>query len=95
MNSKISQVIKITSTIFISGAIGLECWNIYLNLHNAYLPANLNRILWIGNVALVAHGVEGLIAAFKAGSQNKNPIAYGIYTFFVGFPGLKELDSKS
>lgn len=91
MNPNTAKLIKITSTILITGALGLELWNIYLLSNNAILPAKIKPFFWIGSVALVAHGIEGLIAGFQARDRNLNPIAYGIYTFFVGFVGLKEL----
>lgn len=92
MNPKITKTIKITSTLLISGALGLEFWNMYLYLHHSSLPAGLKSLFWLGNAALIAHGVEGIVAALKASSQDKNPLIYGIYTFFVGFPGLQELE---
>ncbi|MCC0179649.1 hypothetical protein I4641_22095 [Waterburya agarophytonicola K14] len=95
MTSKIFHLIKITSVTLITSALGLEVWNIYLHLHNAILPEKLNFALWFGTIALIAHGMEGLIAAFNASSRDRNPIIYGIYTFFVGFVGLQELFARS
>ena len=95
MKSRISQLIKILATVFILVALGLETWNIYLHKHNSSIPDNLGAALWLGHIALIAHGIEGLIAALKASSKGKNPFMYGIYTFFVGFPGLQELANDS
>lgn len=91
MNPKTSNIIKITSVTLITTALGLEILNVYLRFHNQMLPEKLSPILWIGTLALIAHGIEGLIAAVNASSRNKNPLIYGVYTFFVGFVGLKEL----
>ncbi len=91
MHPKTSQLIKITSITLITAALGLEIWNIYLHLTQNMLADRLSPILWLGSIALIAHGVEGIIAALNASSRNKNPFTYGIYTFFVGFVGLKEL----
>ena len=91
MKQKTSILIKTTSTILITGALGLVLWNIYLHLQNTSLPTQLNSVFWIGIIALIAHAIEGLIAAFSANSRQKNPFTYGIYTFFVGFVGLQEL----
>lgn len=91
MNPNTAKLIKITSITLITGALGLELWNIYLLSNNAVLPANIKPLFWLGSVALIAHAVEGFIAAFQARDRGKNPITYGIYTFFVGFVGLKEL----
>ena len=83
--------LKIFSTIFIASTLLIESWNIYLHLNNNSLPAKFNPLLWFGAIALLAHFIEGIIAAFNANSQQKNPLTYGIYTFFVGFVGLSEL----
>ena len=91
MNPKTSKIIKTTSVTLISTALGLEIWNAYLHFNNEMLPENLNSILLLSTIALIAHGIEGLIAAFNASPRNENPLFYGIYTFFVGFVGLQEL----
>ena len=90
MNPKISKLIKTISIIAISAALGLEAWNIYLHLNDAVLPASLKPVHWLATVALVVHVIEGAIAAAKV-TRDKNPLIYGIYTFFVGYIGLKEL----
>ena len=91
MKLQISNSIKTISILAISAALTLESWNLYLHLQDKSLPDNLNPVLWLATVALIVHGIEGAIAASKASSQNKNPLTYGIYTFFVGTIGLKEL----
>ena len=91
MNPTTAKSIKVVSTCAITGALGLEIWNLYLRLQSESLPSNLNPLFWLATVALVAHAVEGVIAGSKARSHNKNPFIYGIYTFFVGFVGLQEL----
>ena len=63
------------------GAILLELLNIY---------AVLNQ-LQIERVAVGAHLIEAIIAAFNAGSKDKIWYKYGVYTFFVGTIGLMEL----
>ncbi|MEL6437932.1 MAG: hypothetical protein AAFQ80_01570 [Cyanobacteria bacterium J06621_8] len=91
MKSQINQFIKILSTILITGALSLDCWNIYLQQHGQSLPPGLSSIFWLGNISLSAHVVEGIIAAIKAPACDRNPLRYGIYTFFVGYVGLQEL----
>lgn len=91
MKPKLFSLIKITSTILMICALGLETWQIYLRLTNTSLPERLYPILWLASIALIAHLIEGFIAAWKASSCHKNFITYGIYTFFVGFVGLLEL----
>ncbi len=87
----IKTLIKIVSTGLISGAIILELVNIYGNFNDFHLLHNFNWIYWIGRIALISHGIEGIIAAYYARLQQKNPLKYSIYTFFVGTVGLLEL----
>ncbi|NJP09701.1 MAG: hypothetical protein HC866_09605 [Leptolyngbyaceae cyanobacterium RU_5_1] len=84
-------LIKVISVVLISGAIGLEAWNLYAILTNRQVPSSLNPVFWIERFAVISHLIEGLIAAYYAPSRNKMPIQYGTYTFFVGTVGLLEL----
>ncbi len=72
-------------------AIGLELWNIYAVINKLEIPSIINPIFWIGRVAVTAHFIEAIIAAFKAGSKEKIWYKYSVYTFFVGTIGLMEL----
>jgi hypothetical protein len=94
MNPTIAKIIKIASSLVITGALGLLGWNLLLHSQGESLPPNLTSLFWLGNFILVAHGVEGAIAAFTAPSHHKNPLLYGVYTFFVGFVGLQELGKE-
>ncbi|CAN1212736.1 Alr4224 protein [Tumidithrix helvetica PCC 7403] len=89
--SQLTNLIKKTSILLISGAIGLELWNIYTSFAHRELPSFLIPMFWIGRFAIAAHGLEALIAAFWATSKQKRPLQYAIYTFFVGTVGLMEL----
>ena len=86
---------KLASIALISGAIALELLDRLTNLGE--IGFNINDglggtiLLAIGRVALIAHGVEATIAAGYALSKNRNAIADGIYTFFVGTVGLWEI----
>lgn len=91
MKLKIRKLIKIISTIAIAIALGLEAWNLSLQMISESLPANLNSLFWLGTIMLIAHGIEGLIGAIKANLLDRNSLKYGIYIFFVGFIGLQEL----
>lgn len=95
MKEKLFYLIKISSSLLITGALGIEIWNFYLHLTNEILPNQLYPVLEIASLALIAHCVEGLIAGVQANSCNKNFLTYGIYTFFVGFVGLLELQEIS
>ena len=83
--------IKILSIVLMIGAIGLELGNIYAVLNHLIIPSNIKPLFWIERVAVAVHLVEAIIAAFKAGSQDKIWYKYGVYTFFVGTVGLMEL----
>ena len=91
MKQKLFQIIKILSTILITGALGLEIWYLYLHFTDRMLPKKLYPILSIASIALAIHLITGSSAAFKANTLHKNFFTYGIYTFFVGFIGLWEL----
>ena len=91
MNPQISTLIKITSVSLITGALGLEIAHLYLYLNHEALRPSLNAASWLAIVALIGHGIEGIIAAINAPSRDRNPWIYGLYTFFVGFIGLREL----
>jgi hypothetical protein len=88
---KLFTVIKVISIFFIASAVGWEVANIYAILTNQKLSSSLNFIFWIERFALVAHLIEGIVAASYAPSKRKAAIQYGTYTFFVGTVGLLEL----
>jgi hypothetical protein len=94
MNPTIAKIIKIISCLVVTGALGLLGWNLLLSFQGESLPTNLTPLFWVGSFILVAHGVEGAIAAFIARSHQQNPLLYGVYTFFVGFVGIQELAKK-
>jgi hypothetical protein len=68
---------------------------IYLQLILRELFYNLsdfsNTLLIIAHIALSAHFIEALIAAYYAPTRNQTAIKYATYTFFVGTVGLLEL----
>ncbi|MBD2291942.1 hypothetical protein H6G06_00225 [Anabaena sphaerica FACHB-251] len=91
IKQKLFTIIKFISIPLITSAIGLELWNIQTVTTNNQLPSILTPALILAHIALSAHFVEGIIAAYYAPSQNHNPIKYATYTFFVGTVGLLEL----
>ncbi|MBS9393932.1 MAG: hypothetical protein HEQ29_12520 [Dolichospermum sp. LBC05a] len=86
IKQKLFPIIKIISTALITSAIGLELWNL-----NNQLPSILTPALIIAHIALSAHFIEALIAAYYAPTRNQTAIKYATYTFFVGTVGLLEL----
>ena len=98
MKPQVLSAIAIISTVLITSALGLVGGKIYLQLQGKSLPDSLNTIFWLASIALIAHAIQGAIAAFKANSSDLNPVTYGIYTFFVGTVALlklSETNSKS
>jgi hypothetical protein len=95
MKKQVFTAIKIVSTCAISGAIGLEIWNIIAILTDRSMPNLLIVILPISRFALIAHAIEGAIAAVYAPSKQKMSLQFGIYTFFIGTVGLLELFDRS
>jgi hypothetical protein len=86
--------IKVISILLISSGISLEIWNIYASINHQQLLFSINGInvfLWLARFALISHFLEAIIASIYASSKNRNPLKYGIYTFFVGTIGLLEL----
>ncbi|MTJ08343.1 hypothetical protein [Anabaena sp. UHCC 0204] len=88
---KLFPIFKIISIALITSSIGLELWNIQTSITNSQLPNILTPALIIAHVALSAHFIEGIIAAYYAPSRNQTSIKYATYTFFVGIFGLLEL----
>ncbi|MBE7384294.1 MAG: hypothetical protein F6J95_023130 [Leptolyngbya sp. SIO1E4] len=91
LERNVSSLIKVFSTILITGALGLELGNLAATFMGGGPISGLDPVFWIGRVALVIHGVEGAIAAVYAPSRQRSPLTHSIYTFFVGTVGLVEL----
>ena len=81
-------MVKVFSCILISGALGLELWNILAQ--GSLFPA-WQFLFYLGRLALIGHLIEGIVAAFYAPSKGRLPLGTGVYTFFVGTVGLVEL----
>ena len=87
----INTLIKILSTCLISAAIFWELGNLSATVHNWTISNHLGWIFVLDRIALISHGVEGMIGAYYAKLQNKNPLQFALYAFFTGTPGLLEL----
>ena len=94
MKQSIFSLIKIASAIAISGALGLEIWYGSTFFSNIAFPEGLYPLFLLGSLAIFAHAIEGIIAAVKVKSNVQDSIRYGVYTFFVGFVGLLELQDN-
>ncbi len=91
LDKNLVTFIKIVSTLLICAAIGLEIFNIYMLWRSQILPSQLKIIIWVGRFAIFSHLIEGILAGYYSNLQEKNPIKYGIYTFFTGTISLLEL----
>ena len=87
--------IKVASIFLIAGAIGLEAWTLFAKFSGNPISVRLMPAIWFGGIALSIHAIEGLFAAAFARSQNKQPLRYGFYTFWVGTVGLLELFAQN
>ena len=88
VNDRLLNPVKIFSSVFISGALGLELWNV---LAEGSLFSNWSLVFYLGRLALISHAIESIVAAFYAPSQDRNPLTTALYIFFVGTIGLVEL----
>jgi hypothetical protein len=87
-------LVKVISTLLITGAIFIEGWHIvsgHTLIEDHLISASFMPVIWIGQFALIAHAVEGVIAGAIAPSKEKPAVRYAVYTFFVGTVGLVEL----
>jgi len=91
IKEKLFPIFKIISIALITSAIALELWKIQTSITNSQIPSTLTPTLIIAHVALSAHFLEALIAAYYAPERNQSSIKYAVYTFFVGIFGLLEL----
>ncbi len=90
------SIIKIVSTMLISGAIILGIWDLTSNLidipfHDIWKNETFTWVIILARFALISHLIEAIIAGFAAKSQGKNPLKSAVYTFFVGTVGLWEV----
>jgi hypothetical protein len=94
IDRKVSIVIKITSTLLISSAIGLEIWKVAAELTHSKLPDLPSSLFMISRLAITIHAIEGVIAAIYTPNKDK-VLQEGIYTFFVGTLGLLEIHHRN
>jgi hypothetical protein len=80
----------VASSVTLS-AIFVELWGCFPDI-SKQLSFSLPSFLPIGaHIVLSVHGIEGAVAAAVAPRFHKQPLAMGLYTFFVGTLGLIEL----
>jgi hypothetical protein len=91
MKLVIIKSVKFIAPILMLAAIALEGNFIYLYLNHQEIPKFLIASVIISTLIIVSHGIEGVIAGFIAKGKEKNPLLYGIYTFFIGTIALYEL----
>ena len=81
IRQKLFPIIKIISTALISSAIGLELWNVQTSITNNQLPSILTPVLIIAHIALSAHFIEAIIAAYYAPLQSDINQICNLYIF--------------
>lgn len=91
MKQPLLLLIKDLSILLMMGAIGLELWQILSVLTQSPQPTLPLAVFWVARFALVAHGIEAIVAAVYAARHQRSPWFHAIYTFFVGTVGLVEL----
>lgn len=77
----LSSLIKVLSIVLITSAIGLELWHLQFLVTQSQPPPVPFLILGFAWFALIAHGIESLIAAVYARRQQRQPFSYAFYTF--------------
>ena len=88
----IIKSVKFISPIVMLGAIFFDANFIYLSVNNQDMPKFFMALFILGTLAIIVHGIEGIVAVFMAkNKEDKNPILYGIYTFLTGTIALYEL----
>lgn len=92
MKAVIFTVIKLVSTVLMSGAIALEIWNLTAGIDWSTLPGWCHVAFWYLRCAVTIHLLEGIAAGIWTRSRPEHqPLRYGVYTFFVGTVALQEL----
>lgn len=81
--------IKITSTVVITGALGLESWNLYGGFPQGQTSAFWQVLLMLVHLGLLVHLIEGIVAVYL--SPRHQALQSGVYTFFTGTLSLWEI----
>ncbi|MEY2984873.1 MAG: hypothetical protein RLZZ568_1490 [Cyanobacteriota bacterium] len=92
MGDRQRNLVKVSACVVVSGALGLELWNI-LTQGDRY--SEWSMVFALARFVLISHGIEAIIAGFFAPAKGKSPLNYGVYTFFVGTISLIELFQQS
>ena len=88
---RVNNTIKPIAIGVIASALGFELWQHSAELTQTQMPHFPVALIWFERFALISHAIEGAIAAVYAPIQQKRPLQYGLYTFFVGTIALIEL----
>lgn len=85
---RILNTIKVISSTLIAAALALLVGKL-----NGMIAGHawLENVFWVGAIALLFHGVEGIAASVLAYRLKENPLKAGVYTFWTGVAGLTEL----
>ncbi len=82
------NVLKVLSCILIAGALALVVGKLSgIIAEHTFLE----RVFWVGTVALLIHALEGIVAGILAYRLKENPVKAGVYTFWTGTVGITEI----
>lgn len=84
-------VIKVVSIVLISAAIALELWMISTGTDLRLRSSFWFWLITLERFALVAHAIEGTVAAVIAPSRQRSSLWAWLYVFSVGTVGLQEV----
>lgn len=89
LHPRLIGAIKITSTVVITGALGLEVWNLSGGFQQNEMSGFWQILLILVHFGLLAHLIEGILAGFL--SPRHQALQAGVYTFFTGTVSLWEI----
>ena len=87
------MLIKITSTVLITGALGLEFWNFRIGLPSGEGFGQWQGLLIVVHFGLLVHLIEGIIVAVI--SPRHQALQSAVYTFFTGTVSLWDFWQQS
>ena len=91
MIKRLIPVIKVLSIVLIAAAILLELWMVTTGTDRRQTSSTWFWLITLERFALVAHAIEGTVAAGIAPSRQRSPLLAWIYVFGVGTVGLQEI----
>lgn len=91
-NPFLVRMIQVASCIAIASALVLVSAKLIGRISAGSV---VDTLFWIASVALVAHVIEGIIAAVLASKLGESPLKAGFFVFWTGIGGLSPLIHRS